>query len=156
MAPVNIGLYIIWTIKCISIWWFGYGATTNVCCVRVVKSCLQTPKILILWSKHSPRAWFGKFRKVIQQLVMAHCKVDHPVFFRQSPLQKHLFRGVCKQYSYHRRWTRRHHGPKATIIPTFSNQRLRPIKRLPQDRSGAITYKYWYFSEKVCTLFSRF
>ncbi|KAK2385885.1 putative mitochondrial protein [Trifolium repens] len=38
--------------------------------------------------KQSPRAWFGKFSKVIQQFGMIRCEADHSVFFRRSSLNK--------------------------------------------------------------------
>jgi hypothetical protein len=41
--------------------------------------------------KQSPRAWFGKFSKVIQQFGMIRCEADHSVFFRRSSLNKVIY-----------------------------------------------------------------
>jgi GR25 family glycosyltransferase involved in LPS biosynthesis len=38
--------------------------------------------------KQSPRAWFGKLSKVIQQFGMIGCEADHSIFFRRSSSNK--------------------------------------------------------------------
>jgi hypothetical protein len=38
--------------------------------------------------KQSPRAWFGKFSKVIKQFGMIRSEANHSVFFRRSSLNK--------------------------------------------------------------------
>ena len=41
--------------------------------------------------KQSPRAWFGKFSKIIQQFGMIRCEADHSVFFKCSSLNKYIY-----------------------------------------------------------------
>jgi hypothetical protein len=44
--------------------------------------------------KQSPRAWFGKFSKVIKQFGMIRSEANHFVFFRRSSLNKVIHRVV--------------------------------------------------------------
>jgi len=41
--------------------------------------------------KQSPRAWFGKFSKVIQQFGMIRSETDHSVFFKRSSLNQVIY-----------------------------------------------------------------
>ncbi|PNX77125.1 retrovirus-related Pol polyprotein from transposon TNT 1-94 [Trifolium pratense] len=41
--------------------------------------------------KQSPRAWFGKFSKVIQQFGMVRSEADHSVFFKCSPTNEMIY-----------------------------------------------------------------
>nr|KYP68423.1 Retrovirus-related Pol polyprotein from transposon TNT 1-94 [Cajanus cajan] len=40
--------------------------------------------------KQSPRAWFGRFSKVIQEFGMIRCEADHSVFFRRSSTHRFI------------------------------------------------------------------
>nr|KYP76032.1 Retrovirus-related Pol polyprotein from transposon TNT 1-94 [Cajanus cajan] len=41
--------------------------------------------------KQSPRAWFGRFSKVIQEFGMIRCETDHSVFFRRSSTHRFIY-----------------------------------------------------------------
>jgi len=41
--------------------------------------------------KQSPRAWFGRFSKVLQQFGMTHCESDHSVFLKCSSSNKYIY-----------------------------------------------------------------
>jgi len=41
--------------------------------------------------KQSPRAWFGRFSKVLQQFGMIRCEADHSVFMKCSSSNKYIY-----------------------------------------------------------------
>ena len=41
--------------------------------------------------KQSPRAWFGRFSKVLQQFGMTRCESDHSVFLKCSTSNKYIY-----------------------------------------------------------------
>lgn len=71
-------------------------------------SCMVTWKMRFTWSnllglllrgsvvalyglKQSPRTWFGRFSKVLQQFGMNHCESDHSVFIKCSSSNKYIY-----------------------------------------------------------------